>query len=128
MHSEEGIRRGREHGMGVSQTFPIGEASCACHAQGVVGGAADRNRMCGFLLAKTKCLRHSSSDCVGSLSRVIEASGADRGNVRESALNLVGHSEGCEEILATFSRVFTRSKYRPEVVAWMAGLILCQVA
>src|SRR2546425_11444111 len=128
MQSEEGIRRGRKHGMGVSQTFPIGEASCACHTQGVVGSAADRNRMCGFLLAKTKCLRHSSRDGIGSLGRVIEASSADRRNVRESALNLVGHSQGCEEIFATFSRIFTRSKYRPEVVAWMAGLILCQVA
>src|SRR5437879_726409 len=120
MHGKEGIRCGSEHGMRVSQTFPIGEASCTRHTQGIVCRAADCNRMGGFLLTKTKCLRYSGGYCIGTLGCVIEAFGAYRGNVREAALDLVGHSEGCEEIFATFPGIFTRSKYCPQVVAWMA--------
>src|SRR6266851_427481 len=113
MHGKEGIRCSSERGMGVSQTFPIGEASRTRHTQGIVGRAADRNRIGGFLLAEAKRLRYSGSDCIGSLDCVIEAFGAYRRNVREPALDLVGYSKGCEEIFAAFAGILTRSKYRP---------------
>src|SRR5260370_41020934 len=81
MHGKEGIRCSSERGMGVSQTFPIGEASRTRHTQGIVGRAADRNRIGGFLLAQTKPLRQPRRRCICSLGCLSEAlvrySGAD---------------------------------------------------
>src|SRR5258708_36140607 len=119
-HGEEGIKCSSERGVRVSQTFPIGEASCTRNTQGIVRRAADRKSIGGFLLTKNKCLCYSCSNCIGSLGGVIEAPGAYRRNVREPALNLGGYSEGCEEIFAAFPRILARRKHRSQIFPWLA--------
>src|SRR5258707_4471085 len=127
-HGEECIKCSSERGVRVSQTFPIGETSCTRNTQGIVRRAADRKSIGRFLLTKTKCLCYSCCDCICSLGRVIEAFGTYWRNVREPALNLVGYSEGCEEIFATFPGILTRSKHRSQIITGMAGLMSCNVA
>src|SRR6266566_2346379 len=81
-HSKEGSMSSAESCVRIGQPFPVGEAARACDAQGIVGCAADRDRVRNPMLVKTQRLCHTSRYRVGPLCRVIEAFRTYRSYIR----------------------------------------------
>src|SRR5713101_5441370 len=127
-HGEEGGVGSPEGCIGISQPFPVGEASSTSDAQGVVGCPAYGDGVRDPALVKAQRFAHSSRHRVGSLRGVIEALRSHRGNVREAALNLVGERQGRQEFPAALMSIFAGGKHRTEVVAGVTGLLWGDVA
>src|SRR5579872_505510 len=76
----------------IRQPLPIGKPSCTSHPQGIEGGAADGDCVCGLVCVKSECFGDSCCDRVRTLCCVVEPCRSDRSDLAESALHLIGHS------------------------------------
>src|SRR5260370_40181084 len=65
-----------EGGIGVRQSFPIGEGSGTRHAQRIECSSANGDCVCGALFVESQTARDRSPDCIRALRRVIEPPGA----------------------------------------------------
>src|SRR5260370_22257761 len=112
-HGKKGRVGGAESSVGIGQAFPIGEPAGTSDAQGVERSATNRNSVCRLMLVELQRLGDSGGYGVCSLRGVIKTSGSHRSNVRETALDLIGHCQCSEEILATAPGMLACSEHCP---------------
>src|SRR5262249_39090953 len=126
-HREKRRVRGAKGGVRVSQALPVGERSRSRNTQRVKSSSADRNGVSCLIAIEAQALRDTGGNSVGPLCSVIEALVADRSEIAQSALNLIGNGESCQEFLTGAIRVFASREDGAEIVARVASLVLCEI-
>jgi hypothetical protein len=112
----------------IRQTLPVRELPGPGHAQRVVRGAGDRDRVGRLRLIQPQRAGGPRGHRVRALGGVVESLGSDGCHVGETSVDLIGAGQRGKEIPAATTHALRRSQHSPKIVRRMVGLTGRKVA